>query len=155
MKPRMFLTIMGLVLVLFCFSSAQVPQLINYQGKLTKPTGAPLDTTIQMVFTIYADSNGVTSLWTETQTAVAVQKGVFNVLLGSVVPVSYSTFDGTTRYLGVKVGGDPEITPRKPMVSVPSSDSSTREPSSHMLNVSRARRPLSCCSTSAHRQSVG
>lgn len=118
MKTRLFFIVMGLMLVMFCYTSAQVPQLINYQGKLTKATGASLDTTIQMVFTIYADSNGTTSLWTETQGGVKVEKGVFNVLLGSVVPVSYSAFDGNVRYLGVKVGGDPEITPRKAMVSV-------------------------------------
>jgi hypothetical protein len=119
MKPRMYLTIMGLMLALFCYSSAQVPQLINYQGKLTKVSGVPLDTTIQMVFTIYDDSTGGNPLWTETQNSVNVEKGVFNVLLGSSVPVSYSTFDGNIRYLGVKVGGDPEITPRKSIVSVP------------------------------------
>ncbi len=119
MKSKSVLMALGLILVLFSYSFAQVPQMINYQGKLTKASGAPLDTTIQMIFTIYADSDGITSLWTETQTAVAVQKGVFNVLLGSVAPISFATFDGSVRYLGVKVGGDPEITPRKAMVSVP------------------------------------
>jgi len=92
--------------------------MINYQGKLNTSAGAPVNGTLQMVFTIYADSNGTTSLWTETQPAVVVDKGVFNVLLGGVNPIPYSVFDGSIRYLGVKVGGDPEITPRKPMVSV-------------------------------------
>ena len=108
----------GLFIVLIASSFATVPQLINYQGKLTKSTGAPLDTTIQMVFTIYADSNGISSKWSETQTSVKVEKGVFNVLLGSMNAIPDSVFDGTIRYLGVKVGGDPEITLRKAMVSV-------------------------------------
>lgn len=99
-------------------SSAQVPQMINYQGKLTTPSGAPLDITTQMVFTIYADSGGTISKWSETQGAVKVEKGVFNVLLGSVNAILDTVFDGSIRYLGVKVGGDPEITPRKAMVSV-------------------------------------
>jgi len=113
--------LMSAVLLLFfsAYSSAQVPQLINYQGKLTKSSGAPLDTTISMVFSIYADSNGTILKWTETQGVVKVDKGVFNVLLGSVSSIPDSVFDGNVRYLGVKVGGDPEITPRKPMVSVP------------------------------------
>ena len=72
-----------------------------------------------MVFSIYADPITQTPLWTETQTTVGIDKGIFNVLLGSVNPIPFSLFDGTTRYLGVKVGTDPEITPRKPMVSVP------------------------------------
>ena len=107
------------MLVLCAYSFSQVPQMINYQGKLTKSTGAPLDTTIAMVFSIYADSGGTTLNWTETQGAVKVEKGVFNVLLGSVNPISSSVFNGSVRYLGVKVGTDSEITPRKPMVSVP------------------------------------
>ncbi|MDP3023904.1 MAG: hypothetical protein Q8O10_00005 [candidate division Zixibacteria bacterium] len=119
MKSKYFLIVAGLMLVLFSYSSAQVPQLINYQGKLTKSNGAPLDTTISMVFSIYADSAGTILKWTETQGAVKVEKGLFNVLLGSVDSIPYSVFDGSIRYLGVKVGTDPEITPRKPMVSVP------------------------------------
>ncbi|MGB8657621.1 MAG: hypothetical protein WCE90_07530 [Candidatus Zixiibacteriota bacterium] len=109
----------GLFIVPIASSDAAVPQLINYQGKLTKVSGAPLDTTIQMVFSIYADSNGITSKWSESQSSVKVEKGVFNVLLGSTNAIPDSVFDGSIRYLGVKVGGDPEITPRKAMVSVP------------------------------------
>jgi hypothetical protein len=119
MKRLIQILIVGaLVVVLTILASAQVPQMINYQGKLTSASGAPVNDTLQMVFTIYSDSGGTNPLWTETQGAVVVEKGVFNVLLGSVNPISYSVFDGSTRYLGVKVGGDPEITPRKPMVSV-------------------------------------
>jgi hypothetical protein len=76
MKSKIILMVLGLLLVLFAYSFSQVPQLINYQGKLTKSTGAPLDTTTQMVFTIYADSNGTISKWSETQTGVKVEKGV-------------------------------------------------------------------------------
>jgi hypothetical protein len=118
MKSRLFLMVVGLMLVMFCYTSAQVPQMINYQGKLTTPVGAPVNDTVQMVFTIYADSGGITSKWSETQTGVNVEKGVFNVLLGSVNPIPDSVFNGSVRYLGVKVESDPEITPRKPMVSV-------------------------------------
>jgi len=119
MRFRTFLVLMGLLLILFSYTSAQVPQLINYQGKLTTSTGAPVNDTLPIIFSIYADEGGTTLLWTETQGAVIIDKGIFNVLLGSVNPIPYSVFDGSTRYLGVKVGGDPEITPRKPMVSVP------------------------------------
>jgi hypothetical protein len=112
------LVIGALVALLTILASAQVPQMINYQGKLTTNTGAPVNDTLQVVFTIYADEAGTTPLWTETQPTVVVEKGVFNVLLGSVDSIPYSVFDGSIRYLGVKVGDDPEITPRKPMVSV-------------------------------------
>jgi hypothetical protein len=74
---------------------------------------------VSIIFTIYNASTGGDVLWTETQT-VTVTDGVFNVLLGSQNPILANTFDGNERYLGVKVGGvDPEMTPRKQMVSVP------------------------------------
>jgi hypothetical protein len=119
MKSKLVFMVLGLLLVLFSYSSAQVPQLMNYQGKLTDASGAPVNDTVQMVFSIYSDEGGVNQLWTETQTTVIIEKGVFNVLLGSETPIPYSVFDGSTRYLGVAIGGDPEITPRKAMVSVP------------------------------------
>jgi hypothetical protein len=108
----------SLLFLFYSHAPAEVPQMINYQGKLTTNAGAPVNDTLPMVFSIYPDSVGGTALWTETQSAVIVEKGVFNVLLGSVDSIPYSVFDGSTRYLGVKVGDDPEITPRKPMVSV-------------------------------------
>ena len=118
---KKLISISSLVILLFLFCNiciAEVPHMINYQGKLTKATGVILDTTISMVFTIYTDSNGTTPLWTEIQSTVVVEKGVFNVLLGNVISIPDSVFDGSVRYLGVKVGEDPEITPRKLMVSV-------------------------------------
>lgn len=118
MKSKLLFMALGLLLVLFSYSSAQVPQMINYQGKLTTPSGAPVNDTVQMVFTIYEAPPGGSALWTETQSAVIIEKGVFNVLLGSANPIPDSVFDGSIRYLGVAIGGDPEITPRKPMVSV-------------------------------------
>jgi microcystin-dependent protein len=118
MKSKLFLTVLGLLLAMITFSYAQVPQMINYQGKLTKASGASLDTTIQMVFSIYADPVTMTALWTETQSAVGVDKGLYNVFLGSVNPLPGTVFNGNTRYLGVRVGADPEISPRKPIMSV-------------------------------------
>lgn len=97
---------------------ADVPQMINYQGKITKPTGALVDTTVGMTFTIYDDSTTGNVLWADTLGSVAVEKGIFSVLLGSGNPIPDSVFDGSVRYLGVKVGTDAEMTPRKEIVSV-------------------------------------
>jgi len=97
---------------------AAVPQLMNYQGKLTDANGDPIDGTVSIIFSIYPDSTGGTALWTETQPTVTVTSGLFNVLLGSVTAIPDSVFDGSTRWLGIKVGIDPEMTPRQPIVSV-------------------------------------
>ncbi|MGB2697375.1 MAG: hypothetical protein WBD28_05885 [Candidatus Zixiibacteriota bacterium] len=120
MRALRMLFFVGLAFI-FVSSSliyAAVPQMINYQGKITTPTGALVDTTVQMIFTIYDDSTSGNTLWADTVSSVSVQKGIFSVLLGSGNPIPDSVFDGNIRYLGTKVGTDAEMTPRKAMVSV-------------------------------------
>jgi len=119
MKYTVFLSCIMLQ-ILSVQLSAQVPQLINYQARLTDPvTHNPLaDGGYEVTFSIYDAATGGTALWTETQT-VQTTNGVFSVLLGSVSPVDASLFSGTSRYLGLAVGSDPEMTPRLQMVSVP------------------------------------
>ncbi|HOD66283.1 MAG TPA: hypothetical protein PKM94_06265 [candidate division Zixibacteria bacterium] len=97
----------------------QVPGTINYQGRLTGTGGAPLDTTVNMVFTIYTASSGGTALWTETRTGVVVADGLFSVALGSVNPINLSVFGGADRWLGIKVGTDAEMTPRALLSAAP------------------------------------
>jgi hypothetical protein len=112
---------LGVFILIFAFSTllyADVPQMINYQGKLTTPAGALIDSTLSMVFSIYDNEPDVSPAWAETL-VVQVQKGIFSVVLGNVHPIPPALFDGTVQYLGVKAGTDPEMTPRKPMVSVP------------------------------------
>jgi hypothetical protein len=92
--------------------------MINYQGKITTPTGALVDTTVKMTFTIYDDSTSGNILWADTLGSVAVEKGIFSVLLGSGNPIPDSVFPGDVRYLGVTVGTDAEMSPRKEIVSV-------------------------------------
>ncbi len=117
MKRLIQIFVIGaLVAVLTTLAFAAVPPMLNYQGKLTTASGAPVNDTIQMVFTIY-DSVG-TSLWTETQPLVEVLKGVFNVFLGSSNPLSETVFSGSERWLGIKVNSDAEITPRTRLTSV-------------------------------------
>lgn len=106
------------ILVFSTLAYAEIPRMINYQGKITTPQGALIDTTTSMVFSIYADSTGGTPLWTETQTSVKVEFGVFSVILGSVSPILDNVFAGGVRYLGVKVGTDSEMRPLKPIVSI-------------------------------------
>jgi len=96
-----------------------VPQLFNYQGFLTAGGGNPLTGTFSMTFTIYDDSTGGNIIWTETQPGIVVDVGNFSALLGSVTTLVYTVFNGTTRYLGVKVGTDPEITPRTRLATSP------------------------------------
>jgi hypothetical protein len=120
MKSKVIISAVVFILALF-FSNvlAGVPKMINYQGKITKPSGALIDTTVSMTFIIYADPLGMPpSLWSETQDSVRVESGVFSVLLGSVNPIPDSVFDGNVKYLALKVGSDAVMMPLRPIVSV-------------------------------------
>ncbi len=95
---------------------AAVPTTINYQGYLTDSSGAPLTGTVSIVFSLY--TSGGAKQWTETQGSVSVAKGRFSVQLGSSSAFTADLFD-TPLYLGVKVGSDAEMTPRKPLSTAP------------------------------------
>lgn len=90
----------------------------NYQGRLTDPSGTPLAGPRSVQFTIY-DQFTETPWWQETQTVTSDANGLFNELLGAVSPLPDIVFLGPTRYLGIKVGGDPELSPRTRLTSVP------------------------------------
>jgi hypothetical protein len=98
-------------------NGGSVPRLINYQGRLTDAAGNPLTGSYNMTFCLYEVATGGTPLWCETQ-AVNVTYGVFNALLGSVTPIPATAFGSTNLYLGVRVGSDSEMTPRRRVVSV-------------------------------------
>lgn len=121
-------TFLGLVLVLFlCLTFfalvpsgalGTIPQLINFQGILKDGSGNPVTNgSYSVTFTIYDAPSGGTNLWQEVQT-VNTTNGLFTVLLGSgALPLYYYLFNDSTRWLGVKVGTDPEMTPRQRLVS--------------------------------------
>lgn len=117
MKPRTIAFTLGLSLFLLVASyvNSQVPQLLNYQGRLVKADGKAEEGTFTMVFVIYSDSIGTNQLWTATHNAVTVTKGVFNVLLN--VPGSLFAGSGD-RYLGIKVGTEAEMRPLFRLTSV-------------------------------------
>jgi hypothetical protein len=108
------------VILLSTAALADVPGMISYQGTLTDDGGVALDTTVAITFAIYGDSTGYLTLWSETQPSVAVTDGVFDVLLGSVSPLSKALFGSTAScWLGVQVGSDPEMTPLQRLDTVP------------------------------------
>jgi hypothetical protein len=118
-KGIVFLAMGVLVFFLFSASFADIPRMINYQGKLTTAGGGCLNDTVQMTFSIYPDTLGSPYDWTETQMQVIVMEGIFSVLLGSVHPIpgGDTIFDGSVKYLGVRVEADPEMRPLKAMVT--------------------------------------
>ena len=91
--------------------------LIAYQGRLTDAAGVPLTGSYPMTFALYAAPTGGAALWSESRT-VAATDGVFSVMLGEVTPIPASIAANASLYLGVTVGSDTEMTPRKQLGSV-------------------------------------
>jgi len=95
---------------------AGVPQTVNFSGKLDT-SGGSFSGTANVKLRMYDVSTDGTQLWTEDHT-VSVTNGRFNVLMGTTSPITDSLLVGT-RYLGITVEGDSEMTPRVLLQSVP------------------------------------
>jgi hypothetical protein len=115
-RITMFLVV-GLLIGTLAY--ADVPRLINFQGRLTDAAGKYVsDGSYSVTFSIYSVPSGGSALWTETQ-SVTVTKGLFNVILGSVTPIPNSIFDSyVDTYLGILVEADAEMTPRQRLSSL-------------------------------------
>jgi hypothetical protein len=115
-----FKRFLGLAVILMAASTAwgAVPQLINFQGVLNSPGGTPVaNGQYSVTFSIYGSPTGGAVLWSETQ-SITTNGGVFSTLLGSLNPIPDSAFNDSSRYLGVMVAPDPEMTPRQKLASV-------------------------------------
>lgn len=107
---------------LFCFLvyagelSAQAT--LSFQGILKKSNGVAVDDgEYSITFNLYNAEQGGTAIWSETQTDVEVSSGIYSVLLGSANPLNVSFNE--VYYLGVKIGGTPELSPRLRLTSAP------------------------------------
>ena len=97
---------------------ADAPSTMSYQGVLTNGDGTFVpDGNYSITFRLYDVAVGGVALHTENHPAVAVERGGFSVILGSIsaLPV---IFDRQI-HLGVQVAADPELTPRVALASSP------------------------------------
>jgi hypothetical protein len=70
-------------------AAVSIPLTMSYQGLLTTGLGTPVsDGSYDLQFNLYDSLSGGSSVWIETQTGVSVQRGTFNVVLGSVTPLN-------------------------------------------------------------------
>src|ERR1700722_4918985 len=104
-----------------------VPRLVQYSGTLKDLAARPVAGVVSVSFSIYAEQDGGTALWSETQNVLADASGHYSVLLGSAtasgVPpelITANTGAGTvtSRWLGVTIARQPEQ-PRVLLASVP------------------------------------
>ena len=103
-------------------STPAVPGVLPYQGTLVNSQGNPVEGLFNMTFFIYPEPEGGTALWTEAHAGgngVPVAQGLFNVNLGSLVPIPTDIWDQAPLFLGVQVGTDSEMLPRLQIGGVP------------------------------------
>ena len=91
--------------------SAESLNTFTFQGHLENSDGVPISSTINMTFKIYDNQNNC--LWTESK-AVTIIAGGFDLMLGKSAsnPIAF-TVNEQARYIGLAVGGDPEMEPRQ------------------------------------------
>ena len=97
--------------------------MLSYQGTLSDALGNPVTDSYDMTFRIYTSPTDTSFLWEETRSGintVPVSNGLFNLMLGSLVPVPTSVWEQPELFLGVKIGSDVEMTPREKLAVVPS-----------------------------------
>ncbi len=88
---------------------------IPIQGRLTDSHGHPLNGTYNIKFSLYKTSAGGTAVCSDTD-PVAVSNGLFSARMDYCTA---SDISGDQLYLGIKVGSDPEMTPRKAIYAIP------------------------------------
>lgn len=100
------------------FAAAQA-QLLPVHGTLQTPEGTPVNGVVAINFSLYADQLAGTPLFAEARNVV-VEDGEFVVYLGEINPLDPALFRAQASvHIGIRVGADPEMTPRIPLGSVP------------------------------------
>jgi hypothetical protein len=92
--------------------------LMNFQGQLTNSSGiAEPNGSYTMKFALYSVSSGGSSFWSETQT-VTVSSGLFDVVLGSSIPLNTLPASDFTQdiWVGVTVNSDAEMSPHQQLL---------------------------------------
>ena len=143
MKNPRFSDSVCFLLIAYCLvlsanvCSAAIPHLIRYQGQAVDTKGVPLEGPYSLTFRLYdAETNG-NKLWEEAQTNVQLSGGHFSVLLGQQTPLT--TIDWSqTCWLSVQVNGEPELSPRQQITSVPLAVRAERAETAERLTTSLA-----------------
>ena len=115
---QLTLILVGILFVLYSLNAA-VPNVVSFQGRLAGSGGDAVNGTLSITFSLYDAETGGTALWSETQSSVEINDGLFQVALGSITTLPNNLFDGSERWLGINVAGDGEMTPRTHIESVP------------------------------------
>lgn len=102
-----------------------IPPGFNIQGRLTDTNGINKEGTFQIKFSVFTVDNALA--WEKNMPAVLVQNGNFQVVLrgegldfaGAAVQLENAVKNLEEAYLEIKVGSDPPLVPRQPLLRSP------------------------------------
>ena len=105
---RFLFGIVGVIVILIMtpvMVQADVPQLINFQGKLIEDDVAVTGFR-SMTFSLWGSDTGgspASAVWSETQTSVEIIEGIYNVQLGSVSSLPSDLYTLHQLYLQIDI----------------------------------------------------
>lgn len=118
MKKLILLSFVLLSLIVASVGSVMSQsRLINYQGNILDQDNKPYEGPVQMTFELYDKEFGGSQLWSEIQN-VTMNKGYFNVYLGSTTPFPAGFSFDRELFVQVTVGKSAPY-PRSPLTMVP------------------------------------
>jgi len=118
MKRLHLMVSAAIAVCLLGHAMADVPRLMNYQGRLLDSGGLPLSTNVTMAVGIYTQAMGGAAAYMEVVGSVAVNNGLYSFHFGADTPALVAALGGEEVWLEVVVNGSP-LTPRQRLVAVP------------------------------------
>ncbi len=102
-------------------AGSTVPRLVSYSGVIKDANGKPVTGPVSLTFSLFAEQDGGSPLWSETQVAETDAQGNYTVHLGSTNPAGlpldlFTT--GAARWLAIQTQEQPDE-PRVLLVGVP------------------------------------
>ncbi len=120
MKTKTLIITLIICMAIALVAVAEVPQIIAYQGRLLDASGNPVaDGAYLIRFRLYDDPSAGTTLWDSGIRQLEAVDGFLNYNLGDTTIIPHDLFlNDTGIWMGIKVGTDPEMTPRTKLASV-------------------------------------
>lgn len=103
------------ILSTVCFvlmSTAAAQDTLTYQGQLENARQESVTASLPMVFSLYTQPTDGAAVWQESYEAITVEDGTFTVQLGSQMPFTDEIAREMELYLGIRIDGGTEMSPR-------------------------------------------
>ncbi len=98
--------------------ASELPMYLIFRARLDDKDGKPMNGLVKIQFSLYHQPGGGAPMWSNTY-QVAIQEGLFSVVLGAGKPLPVAVTTQAALYVGVAVEQDLEMFPRLQYQAVP------------------------------------